>query len=346
MRNSDAGESGRRRNWPRLALRAALVSAAFLVAGLVTRTRPATVASARPLSGIGRDEQKHETREVTGLVTDVRPQQITLQSKDGATLILATFEDYGDRVAVGSQVTASYYPQDAGKAVLKSLDYPPETLFVPVGEITRRVHRVILLPNSQVPDADALYDDIREYLHGTFGWYVAPSYLTDEVRKRAQQSHSMLDAMDSRTGNFDMSGYLSKTESVIPKVAAESRSDAVLELHVIQVQAPVARMVASWDGMDEPVTGGAMRALAKISMFPHRGEVTASTVELKLWDAKGTLLWRKRRGLALLEVLRGKGNRLEERPLSEALSDTERTQHWMQATFNLIGPQALSASSR
>jgi hypothetical protein len=69
-------------------------------------------------------------------------------------------------------------------------------------------------------------------------------------------------------------------------------------------------------------------------------------VELKLWDAKGTLLWRKRRGLALLEVLRGKGNRLEERPLSEALSDTERTQHWMQATFNLIGPQALPASSR
>lgn len=282
---------------------------------------------------------------MTGLVTDVQAAEITLQSKDGQTVVLAAFEDYRDRIAVGSQVTAWYYPQDSGEAVLRSLDYPPETLFVPVGEIARRVHRVVLLPSSQVDDADGIYDAVREYLHGNLGWYVAPSYLGEEVRKRTDRSGSTLAAMDPRTGGFDMATYLNTTEGVIARVASGTHSDAVLQLDVVQVKAQVARLVASWDGVEEPVAGAGMRTLAKFSMLPHKGEVSASTVELKLWDAKGNLLWRNRRGLALLEVLTGAGNRLRERPLSEILADRSRMQGWMETAFKSIGPETSQAKA-
>ena len=282
--------------------------------------------------------QKHETSKAIGLVTDIEAGQMTVQTKDGTTLVLTTLEDYRDRVAVGSQVTAWYYPQDNGDAVLKSLDYPLEALFVPVGTITARIHRIVMLPNSQLPDADGLYDEVRDYLHDTLGWYVAPSYLGDEVRRRAQQSSSMLSSMDPRTGNFDMSGYLNKSESVIAKVASGTRSDAVLELNVIQVEAPVYRLEASWDGVEEPMAGAAFRTLAKMSMIPRRGQVPAATVELKLWDAKGNLVWRNRRGLALLEVMNGKGTHLEDRPLPATLGDGERMQRWMEAAFKSIAP--------
>lgn len=296
-----------------------------------------------PPALIGREAQKHETRRATGLVTDVQPEQITLQSKDGGTLVLTTFEDYRDRVAVGSQVTVLFYPQDSGNPVLKSLDYPAEALFVPAGDITGHVHRIVLLPNSQVADADALYDAVRDYLHTTLGWYVAPSYLGEEVRRRAQQSSSMLSAMDPRTGNFDMAGYLGKSQSVIANVASETRSDAVLEMNVIQVEAPVSRLEASWDGFEEPVAGTAARTLAKMSMFSRRGELPAATVEFKLWGATGKLLWRNRRGLALLQVMNGRGTHLEDRPLPVVLGDTPRIQHWMDAAFKSLEPKAAVA---
>jgi hypothetical protein len=72
-------------------------------------------------------------------------------------------------------------------------------------------------------------------------------------------------------------------------------------------------------------------------VLSHKGEVPAATVELKLWDAKGSLLWRNRRGLALLEVLAG--NKLRERPLSEFLSDPRAVQGWLAVVFKSLGPE-------
>ena len=304
---------------------------------------PVSPALALPPASIGLEAQKHETRKASGLVTDIQARQLTLQSKDGSTLVLTTFADYRDRVTVGSEVTALYYPQDSRNPVLKSLEYPAETLFVPAREVASRVHRIVLLPNSQVADADALYDAVRDYVHTALGWYVAPSYLEAEVRRRAQQSGSMLPAMDPRTGNFDMTGYLGKSQSVIASVASETRSDAVLELDVFQVEAPVSRLEASWDGIEEPVAGTAARTLAKLSMFSRRGELPAATVEFKLWDATGKLLWRNRRGLALLEVMNGKGTHLEDRPLPVALGDMPRIQRWMDTAFKSLAPRGASA---
>ncbi len=350
MRNTRSGNLLRRRIRPRPALGLRMLPAALMLIGIAALGSPwewRAFASPAPGAGIlpaipsgDHEAQKHETRKATGLITDVQAQQISVQSKDGDTLVLTTFEDYRDRVTVGSQVTAFYYPQDNGNPVLKSLDYPLEVLFAPVGTLASRIHRIVLLPNSQIPDADGLYDAVTEYLHTTLGWYVAPSYLATEVRKRAQQGSSMLGAMDPRTGNFDMTAYLKGSDSVIAKVASGTRSDAVLEMNVIQTEAEVNRMEASWDGVDEPVAGTAVRTLAKFSMFSHRGEVPAATVELRLWDARGNLLWRNRRGLALLEVMNGKGTRTEDRPLPVVLADTPRIQSWMEAAFKSIGPGA------
>ncbi|HUI43942.1 MAG TPA: hypothetical protein VL523_18420 [Terriglobia bacterium] len=281
---------------------------------------------------------------MSGLVIEVQPNELTLESKDARTIKLTTFEDYTDQVAVGSQVTAWYYPQDSGEAVLKSLERPAEILFVPVSEIEQRVRRVIVLPNSQVPGVEGFCASLRDYLQAHLGWYVAPGYLAEEIRKRTETSGSTLAAIDPATGNFDLKTYLSKTEGVVQKVASETRSDAVLEVDVLPVQAPVTRMIASWDGVEEPVSGAGMRTLAKLSMFSHKGEVQAATVELKLWSAQGRLLWRNRRGLALLQVLAGRGNRLRERPLSEYLENAQAVQAWMKAAFKAL-PTATNSGS-
>jgi hypothetical protein len=288
---------------------------------------------------------KRETREIKGLVLQVEPTRIILQSRDGQSVTLTTFDDYTERVTTGTQVTAWYYPQDAGPDVLKSLDYPPESLFVPVGEIQNRVHRIVLLPRSDVPDADGLYDAIRDYLHANFGWYVAPQYLAAEVTRKAQRAGSILDATDPKTGRLDLAKYLNKAQGVIPALASGTRSDAVLEIEVVQVKAPVKRLVASWDGVEQPVAGPGMRTVAKFSVLPQRGEVSAATVELKLWDARGKLLWRNRRGLALLQVLAGMGNRLRDRPLPEFLMNTQPVQAWLAAAFKSVGPLTYDSST-
>ena len=288
---------------------------------------------------------QHQPNEASGVLLKIEANELTIQAS-GAPLVLTTTEDYRDEVAVGSEVTASYYPQESGLNVLQSLSYPAETFFVPVNEIARRVHRAIILPNSDVPDADLLWDGMRQYLQMRFGWYVAPPVLAAEITRRSAQAGSTLDAMDPASGNFDLSRYLNKSESTIPKVAAQVRADGVLEADVRQVQAHVSRLVASWDGTEEPLAGRTVRELAKLSMFSRKGEVPAATVTLKLWDAHGKLLWRNRRGLALLEVLEGKSSHLKQRPLPEFLFNTQAVQGWLDSVFKNISPEAHSADGK
>ena len=314
----------------------------------VTDLGPPFALPAQPGSGALDSKSKspkRETREIKGVVIQVETTRITIQSRGGESLTLTTFEDYTDRVATGAEVTALYYPQEGSPGVLKSLDYPAECLFVPVGDVQKRVHRLILLPRSDVPDADGLFNAVRDYLHAQFAWYVAPQYLAAEVSRKAQAAGSIMDATDPKTGTFDLTQYLNKSQGLIPKLAEQTRSDAVLELEVIRVNAMVSRLVASWDGIEEPVSGLGMRTLARFSVLPHRGEVSASTVELKLWDAKGKLLWRNRRGLALLQALAGTGNRLRDRPLPEFLMNTQAVQEWLAATFKSVGPLAFETST-
>lgn len=267
---------------------------------------------------------------------EVEPARLTLQSTDGRQVILISFEDYTDQVPIGAKVTAWYYPQDSGENVLKSLDYPAEGFFAPAEAIRQHYRKIIVLPGAGPPDTDDLYDGIREYLHASLGWYVAPAFLATEIRKQTERASSTLDAIDPATGRFDFGRYLGQTQAVIPRVASEARVDAVLQVDVKQVQATVIRFVASWDGVEEPLAGPGMRAFARFSLFSNKDEVPAATVVLKLWDAKGKLLWRNRRGLALLEVLAGKGNRLRERPLSEYLGTPRNLQAWLDGAFGSL----------
>lgn len=207
----------------------------------------------------------------------------------------------------------------------------------PANQIRSGIKRIIILPNSSIADADGLFDAMTTYLETNLGWYVAPRMLAEEIRNRAEKSVSALDAMDPSTGEFDIARYVQGQQNLVGRLASETRVDAVLEADVMQVQAKVRRLVAAWDGMEEPVASRGLKALAKFTIRPAKGEVSAATVVLKLWDAQGKLLWSNRQGFAVLAVLEGgRGNKLRERPLPEALQDTARVENWLTTVFGSL----------
>src|SRR5213079_742718 len=87
------------------------------------------------------------------------------------------------------------------------------------------------------------------------------------------------------------------------------RVDAVLDAHVVEVQARLNRLVASWDGVEEPVAGKGSKTIARLAPISPRSAVPATTVVFKLWDSHGNLLWTNRSGFAALAVREGMGAR-------------------------------------
>ncbi len=283
-------------------------------------------------------QETSEPLKIVGFAVEVTPTRLTILGKDGTEVRLATQEDYSVRLAVGSDVTAWYYLKD-GRSVLDRLEYLAEKLSSPAPQSHSGIKRIILLPNSSVADADGLFDAIEEYVESTFRWRVAPRVLAVEMRNRAGKSVSALEAIDPSTGQFDMSRYLKDQPNLVVKIASETRVDAVLEVNVEQVMAKVHRMIAAWDGVEEPVAGKGSRLFAKFTIVPIRGEVAASTVDLKLWDAKGQLLWSKRRGFAVLGIA-GKGRQVQYRPLPEYLQDSTKVHEWLGTAFDSLRPGA------
>jgi hypothetical protein len=276
----------------------------------------------------------HDALEVVGLATQIAPNQVTVLGKDGREVTLVTHEDFTERVAVGSKVTAWYYLDDSGN-LLKSLEVPPENFFVPASEIRSDINKTILLPSSEVPGTDDFCGAIAQFLQSRWGWYVAPAFLAKEIRRRGVASGSMLDAFNPKTRQFDMARY-TKRQGLIPRLASETRVGSVLEVEVVETQAEVKRLVGYWDGTEEPLAGPGMRAVAKLSFFPNKGTVPAATATLKLWDRNGKLLWSNRRGLALLVTLRGHGRDLRDRPLSEFLNNTTEVEQWLESAFGSL----------
>lgn len=290
---------------------------------------------------ISASEKESRPRKFVGLVTEVRPTTVTVHADDGSELTLATREDFTQKVAVGSKVTA-WYSVDEGVYVIQWMEHPLENSFFPASQIRGRVKKIIILPKSGVPDADGLFDAITTYLESNLGWYVAPRMLAEEIRDRAGKSVSALDAIDPSTGQFDIARYVQGQQSLVTRLASETRVDAVLEVDVVEVQAKVRRMVAAWDGVEEPIAGMGPRTLAKMTIAAPRGQVSAATVILKLWDAEGKLLWSNRRGFAVLARLVGMGSKLVARPLPEALRDTARVQEWLTTVFGSFLPASSS----
>ncbi len=218
-----------------------------------------------------------------------------------------------------------------------------DKLYVPAEQIRSAVHKVILLPESHVPEADKFFDAVTQYLSANFGWYVAPPVLADEIRKRTTTSFatSTLEAFDPNTGEFNMAKYLGGQAGLVQVIAAETRVNAVLQVEIDQAMAGVDHGIASWDGFDQSIRGEGSGGHHGLTRTRYSGEVAAASVVFKLWDSEGKLLWTNRRGLAVLGTLEGSGKyaNLVYRPLSESLADSAGVEDWLSETFgSLMGP--------
>lgn len=270
---------------------------------------------------------------IIGLLTEVEPTRVSIHGPGQGEVTITTAEDFTERVAVGSQVTAWYFVRD-GVKVLQWLNYPLENFFLSVSQIRGQVKKVIILPRSSVPDADGIFDAIRAYTETNMGWYVAPQMLTEEIRRREGKSASTLEAIDPSTGHFDIERYVQAHRELVRKLGAEARVDAVLEADVEKVQAKVETKVAHWDGVQQAVAGKGLLLLgAFVKSEPQQGQVPAATVTLKLWNAQGKLLWTNRRGFAVLVLQVGAGNQFRERQIPEVLENTASVEKWLAMVF-------------
>jgi hypothetical protein len=279
-------------------------------------------------------------RVIYGTAKEVTPNSVTVQAPDLKEVTIATREDFTGKVAAGSKVTAWYYRQGGGYA-LRWLSYSLENDFVAPARIVSEVKSVALLPDSKMEGANTLDDMIAGFLKENLGWRVAPKMWADYIRKQLQAPRSTLEAFDARTGKFDLKGYSRGEDPLIPTLARRARVNAVLEIKIEQVKAPVSHQVAVWDGMEDPLSGKAMRTVSKIDLIPLKQEkVPATTVVLKLWSPEQRLLWSNRRGLAALERYQGLREKLVSWPLENSLYDSQNTDRWLKMVFQSFLPFA------
>lgn len=199
-----------------------------------------------------------------------------------------------------------------------------------------QIKRIAIWPRSEdVENADGLVSAISNYLTDNTGWFVSPPELAVEIASRAKIPTSSLDAIDPNTGDVDMKRYLQSQRSVVTTLAEETRSNAVLEVRILKVKADVRGYVAYWDGVNESVASQKSRGLAP---FGGKGWVYAATADMYLWSATGKLLWRARRGFAVLGLKSGVSSKFRERPLTEVYEKTDFMQRWLEEVFSQLAP--------
>ena len=282
------------------------------------------------------DGKKPKALKIVGIATEITPDTVTVRGEQGEVTV-QTREDFTEKLAPGSEVTAWYHHQEGGE-ILQWLEYPLESLFVPRNEFPPPLKKVIILPSSTVQDADGLLDAIASFMETRLGCYVAPRMLAEEIRNRTLKAHSTMDTIDPATGEVDISAYTQAQRDLIRKLASETRVDAVMQADVELVQVDFHSHIAVWDGVREPVAGKGARTLGLFAPVLHDGHVPAATVVLKLWDPDGKLLWRHRRGFAVLAWMTGVGGKFRDRPISEILQNTAAVQEWFEALFAAFLP--------
>lgn len=285
---------------------------------------------------------------IRGILTQVKPTRLTVRDNKGNDVTIQPKEDFTEKVAVGAEVTAWYYPGDPVNE-LQWLEYPSESAFVSPSQFLGQIKKIILLPNSSAGNADGLYDAVEGFLQSHMGWFVAHRMLAEEIQQRSQKAKSTLDVIDPATGNVDLTRYATAHDKLIQKIAEMTRVDAVLEADVEQVQVNFRSQVATWDGAQQLVSSKTSRTLTLLTAIPVDGHVPAATAVFKLWDAQGRLLWTHRRGFCVLALEQGIGTKFRDRPISEAVQDTERVEKWLNLVFGSWLPaqsNAHAASSR
>lgn len=307
----------------------------------MTILAPAVIAGARE-----KEKEEAGATRVYGYVTKVESSRITIMSLmgDAKLLPLITQEDFTEKVAKGSKVTAWYFEQ-GNTYTLKWLEYPLENSFTSSRSIRGRVRRAIILPNSRVPNADALYDTTAQFLENNLKWRFASLALVEDIRQRKTSTAPAGQVVDPSNSQEDLVQAAKDQRELIPLIARETKVNAVLEISVEQVAADVKRSVAVWDGVEEPIsTPKGLLASAKSVVTPQKETVPAATVVFKLWDSRGKLMWSNRRGFALLALRDGKEFR--ERSLAEVFENTDNVQRWLEMVFRSILPGSSLSPTR
>jgi hypothetical protein len=281
---------------------------------------------------------QHTGTKVEGFATIVTSDSITIFDKKSQMIEIHTDKDYSALVGIAAPVTV-WYKTEGGINRLEDIEYPTQAAtFVPPDLIRENIKRIIILPRPEgVDDTDRLVSAISKYLADNTGWYIAPPELAVEIASRTKGPTSPLDAINPDTGQVDMQQYLDPQRTLMMAIANETHSDAVLEIQVVKVKATVRAGIASWDDMTEPVASRKTRSLTPWEGF-GKGWVFAVSTDMNLYSQSGKLLWKKRRGFAVLGVQSGVGGKYRERPLKEVYDDNDTMQRWLIGTLSQLAP--------
>ncbi|MFZ0962412.1 MAG: hypothetical protein WAO35_16055 [Terriglobia bacterium] len=309
------------------------------------------------IGGLGAAAQKpkHPGIKLEGYATLVEPDSILVFDKKNQEIKILTDKDYTSLVAIAAPVTV-WYTTEGGVNHLEDIVYPSGGSFVPMNQIGEGIKRIIVLPRPEdVENTHGLISAISTYLADNAGWFVAPPELAEEIASRSKAPSTSLDAINPDTGEVNVQQYMEPQRALMTTIAEESHSDAVLEVRVIKVKAKVRASVASWDDMTEPVASRKSRVLSPLTGLEGSGWVYAATADMSLWSQNGKLLWKKRRGFALLGVQSGLSKSYHERPLTEVYADSSAMQRWLEQTLgelappihgNPVGPSPISPEPR
>lgn len=280
---------------------------------------------------------EHTGTRLQGYAIEVTPHGITVFDKKDLTVELQTDKDYTALVGIGAAVTV-WYTTNGGVNHLENIVYPASGgTFVSTDLIRRDTHRIIILPKAEdVENTKGLMDALASYLADNAGWFVAPSDLAAEIAERTRVPGSSLDAINSDTGDVDMQRFLQRESPLVVTIATDTHSDAVLEVKVVKVKAAVRSSIAAWDGVTEPVSAHKSHSLSPFG-GGGKGWAYAATTDMSLWSRTGQLLWKKRRGFALLGVQAG-GPKFRERPLAEVYANSDFMQRWLADTLGDLAP--------
>ena len=276
-----------------------------------------------------------------GYATVVSAGSINVVNKKGQVIEIRTDRDYTSLVAIAAPVTV-WYTTEGGVNRLEDIAYPASGSFVPANAVGFGIKRVIVLPQvTDVENGEGLVTAISAYLTEHAGWYVAPPELGKEAMERHKDWITAPSAADAQA---DPQKDLQAQSRRVKVLAAETRSDAVLEARIVKVKAKVHGSVASWDGITEPVASRATRYLSPLGPLAGEESVPAATADLSLWNRDGKLLWKKQRGFAVLAVESGLGATHHDRPLTEVYANHEAMQRWLATTLSDLAPPRPNAS--
>jgi hypothetical protein len=237
-------------------------------------------------------------------------------------------------------------------------------LKVPREQILSQIHRVVFGPIDASapgarPDVVARYHDLVRSKLAKLGWDVVDSQtLTGALGSAIRQGNGFYDPL---TGTIIPDRLRSEFQTAIKSIAMSPPPDAVLTVTLIKAPAAQKWGIASWDGtLQNALTLGP--AVQRVMLLggnqnPTAGEgtVNASSVQVLLRDAEGTMLYASRGGIELLQQLSlqrqmdaGRINfiqQLTDRAPAELFKDPARDEHAVDAALRqlLLSPADLAA---